>query len=811
MPPASSSAKPPIIRRIPQVQRGIFRNWAWDDGGNPFRRITLIYGTNGSGKSTLARLLADAAHQNLSSDDNLTVELGTFQAIRTDGDRKSEPVAFEADDARPVSAHAADDPLWRRLRVFNGDYVRANLEFDASRSRKPIIRLGQERIEVARRLEELDVELKKLDAQIKQDADNRDSNDRSLTTLHQRQGVEIKNAIAGHLHRAPWSTYNRASVRATLTEVRSATPPQATPEDHRILATKTALRPLSVPEPFSVNLAHLVERAHALCTEVPSMTVIERLRDHPSLAQWARQGLQLHTDEDSCAFCDGPLDNERRAALQGHFSDAYERLRSQLSAIDSAVAGYLTAETDAQAHLLSPDSAYSDVRADVEAWNDREKERLALLRSGLETVAAAVTQKLQQLDVIVQVPANIPDPGSSDAAGLQRIIQEHRTAIDDHDARREKAATRIAQSMVLAIDQSSRDLEDAIAEAETELAAAEEQRTAARAEREALVAAQSNAYDAAEDMTRDLADILGRKELEFAVSDDASGYAIRRADGSPAVNLSEGERTAIALVFFLAEVHRNSTSDHDTKDLIVVIDDPVSSLDSAIMLSASAFLWSRLVRERHVAQVIVMTHRFDFLRLWAERMQTKNQREKSQILDLRARPTITAAGTMRTPIFTAWPNDHRVSARLRSEYHYLFWCLIQAHSDCANVVADQLRDAEASWVAPNLARKLLERFIAFRAPKYMGNFTDGIKHLVEDQTELPRERADHVTKYLHSRSHAGGIPDESDLEPDLAYRYLDAALELLVAVDRQHVQATCAALDIDDVSVAFAPEEQVAA
>ncbi|QQD77190.1 AAA family ATPase [Curtobacterium sp. YC1] len=47
--------------------------------------------------------------------------------------------------------------------------------------------------------------------------------------------------------------------------------------------------------------------------------------------------------------------------------------------------------------------------------------------------------------------------------------------------------------------------------------------------------------------------LLGRSELAFTPSDDGKHYKIERS-GLPATNLSEGERTAIALLHFLASI-----------------------------------------------------------------------------------------------------------------------------------------------------------------------------------------------------------------------------------------------------------------
>lgn len=69
-------------------------------------------------------------------------------------------------------------------------------------------------------------------------------------------------------------------------------------------------------------------------------------------------------------------------------------------------------------------------------------------------------------------------------------------------------------------------------------------------------------------------------------------YEVRRPDGSIADNLSEGEKNFIAFLYFYHLVHGSNSADGDSREKIVVIDDPVSSMDSG-----SLFIVCTLVRQ----------------------------------------------------------------------------------------------------------------------------------------------------------------------------------------------------------------------
>ncbi len=82
----------------------------------------------------------------------------------------------------------------------------------------------------------------------------------------------------------------------------------------------------------------------------------------------------------------------------------------------------------------------------------------------------------------------------------------------------------------------------------------------------------------AEDINKDLEDYLGHSEIRFATKDSETGYTIMRGD-KPAAALSEGEKTAIALLHFLKTLEDQNFK---LSDGIVVIDDPVCSMDDTL-------------------------------------------------------------------------------------------------------------------------------------------------------------------------------------------------------------------------------------
>ena len=108
---------------------------------------------------------------------------------------------------------------------------------------------------------------------------------------------------------------------------------------------------------------------------------------------------------------------------------------------------------------------------------------------------------------------------------------------------------------------------------------------------------------------------FGFKGFKIEKKDEIS-YRLVRADGSEVKEtLSEGEHRFITFLYFYQLVNGTLNRENVNKDKILVIDDPISSLDSNIL-----FIVSYLVRELiknclndgNVKQIFVLTHNIYF-------------------------------------------------------------------------------------------------------------------------------------------------------------------------------------------------------
>src|ERR1022692_3432876 len=162
----------------------------------------------------------------------------------------------------------------------------------------------------------------------------------------------------------------------------------------------------------------------------------------------------------------------------------------------------------------------------------------------------------------------------------------------------------------------------------------------------------------------------GHKELKIAASED--GHHFRRNGKPMEGSLSEGEKTAIALCYFLATV---AAEGRKLKDLIVAVDDPISSLDTKALNYAFSIIKGAL---SDAAQLIMMTHNLHFMneaKKWLKKKTEKEVGKDKATATLLFLDAVQEAGTeTRSSSIRIMPALIR---EYESEYHYLFHMVLE--------------------------------------------------------------------------------------------------------------------------------------
>lgn len=98
---------------------------------------------------------------------------------------------------------------------------------------------------------------------------------------------------------------------------------------------------------------------------------------------------------------------------------------------------------------------------------------------------------------------------------------------------------------------------------------------------------------------------------------DQSSYQIVRQDGADASNtLSEGEETLISFLYYIHLLDGSTDANRIRRDVIAVIDDPISSLDNGILSFVAREIKNLIFRSgdynENIKQIIILTHNINF-------------------------------------------------------------------------------------------------------------------------------------------------------------------------------------------------------
>ena len=742
------------INRISRLRGyGVFRNFTWPSELVEFGRFNLIYGWNGSGKTTLSRLFRDL---------ELRRRPGMGEAV----------IRIDGSDVRDEDFLHSD----HQVRVFNQGFIHENV-FPVERGdMPPILVLGAENVERQKKVDSL-----------KERRDNARSDVKSARTREQNALREFDQfctdrarVIKDTLRSSGQNQYNNYNKAHFESEARRMirTGDSST---HRL---EEADRQTLLGQRVATPKAKVAELAYALpdfnvisdsLSEILAKTVvsaaIEALKVDPALADWTRQGLKLHRDRNSerCQFCEQPLPSGRLAALERHFSAQYEQfikdIDNEIESIEALDVFSTELSRPAKAALydhLVP--KYESAEADL-------ANALALAKGFLGAVVEALEDKKRQVFEHVNLNLETPQVDAGAVDRLNAVVRLHNQACDDFDARVKTARTRLANDMIaVALDEFVRRRDSA----DRAKANVQQNRQEVLSLDDEIAKLESEIVEhhrPAEELNEDLRKYLGHRELCLEIKE--TGYTMTR-DGVPAQSLSEGESTAFALLYFLKSLQDRR---FELENGVIVLDDPVSSLDSNSLFLAFGFIQERT---EDSGQLFVLTHNFSFFRQvrnWFHHL--KGQRKK----DVTQRPArffmldSMLEGNQRSSVI------RRLDPLLEeyeSEYQYLFARVHRASSVSGS------QDLEQNYVLPNIARRMLEAFLAFRRPQTSGDLRKTLKEVPFDESKKLR-----ILRFLHTHSHniGVGVPEHDLTALAEGPSVLENLLEMIESLDSEHYSA----------------------
>jgi wobble nucleotide-excising tRNase len=765
-----------------------FQNWTDESRAVPLERVNLIYGTNGSGKSTLANLFRECA--------------------RAGSELPAQPIGIEFDatvDGTATVVTESSPDFWERTRVFNSAYVRDNLRFDdegGPRS-ESVLTLGEANVDTEEKLRDAEERKRELVPLAQEARSKANGLDRALSerlTTVAGQVVEDLRSSPVSTYRAT-NTYTRANVRALLTSDLSVFD-NASRDVAADRATATspamdAFTSLSRAQPLSGDEVRLA--SEALLSRSVTSVAIERLQGRSREARWVQEGVDLHDHELQCLFCGGAITAARRAELSAHFDRSLTDLQREIAELVSQLEQSCTAAKQMADSAPRDGDLYPDLAGELRAARSALRDQTDRYQSALHDVITSLKSKAANPFATVAAESSMINAPSMD--DIAAVVAKHEKKRNAHTSEAQAAARRVELARVKVL---ADEFDERSGEARTQKELADQLEGELRSLTEQIIALSNVDADPvpkAAELTDDVARLLGRADLRFQPTQDGKHYTIERS-GLPATHLSEGERTAIALLHFLASVQRDAVAGDEP---IVVIDDPVSSMDEGILFGVSSFLWSALVENDYASQVVLLTHNFELFRQWVLQLEVAGRHVSGgfTIHEIRMRfRSRGSAAPRRLPQLDPWTTDRLQSRRLRSLYHFLFARVANAVLEATPEIGLAAR-MDLLALAPNAARKMIEAFLSFRYPQHIGNFHAGMKAAISELDE-PAVRT-HVERYLHAYSHNEEGNVSAMIDPSEATVVLRSLFLLMRANDPKHVAAMCESLEIEEQALFALP------
>ena len=154
----------------------------------------------------------------------------------------------------------------------------------------------------------------------------------------------------------------------------------------------------------------------------------------------------------------------------------------------------------------------------------------------------------------------------------------------------------------------------------------------------------------------------------------------------------------------------------------------------------------------------------------------------------------------RSPLLAKWPPSDQARKMIRSTYHHAFIALVDArmHLQADDSVENRLN---AQLLFPNVIRRVLETFLAFKHPEWVGNLNSAMRKSADllrasgyqGDADALRLR---LTRYAHAYSHSESPATDITVSPDEVGSAISSVFEFMNCLDQAHFAGLCEVVEI---------------
>lgn len=722
-----------LIRRIKSIKDfGIYKDFKWGGDTPEFQNRNIIYGWNYSGKTTLSRFISRLSGHFTTEDES--------------------KIEYEVEICEtPDKTRICKSPIENlNVFVFNNEYVERNLHFsnlDNPKITGISFDIGEVSVEKREKLNDLSIQIRETKQWFKNNhnhIDNFDALDKVFT-------VEAK-AIKNNIFESQIE-FTRSHLKKIISQLVTSELEKYIISDAEQL-TKVRSNALArqsmtlIDETFlSLDLCELVADVNKLlsfCPEKIDDNYI--LSEYTELYQWGEFGLDYYKRNPQikiCAFCGNPISSARLNELNRFYSNEAAKLRSQILSLINRIDALIESLKTHVSRIINSNDIIESERPTFETNKSQCLELIIKLSSFLNTLISKLREKenehLFEGMECVESPEELSREYSESTKALLATIHSHNEVVLNFEKVKNDSIDRLKKHCVAQILKSRE---------YTKLLKLKDRQEREILSKHKTLESLQNEFDHIQSEIKSLSKgrealndfihkFLGRKDLEIQTTED-DFFVLRRGE-QYAMQLSEGEKTAIAFSYFMVSLESLKT-DGVLKESIVFIDDPISSLDANHIAQVSSLINSFFFYKdatgricEHFAQLFIATHNFEFFSFIRDANNIKRQPKKDKSgsrceIFLLKRIAESKVCIQRLP---------KTFSNYNSEYLYLFSEIYAYYNEGCK--------EEKAYMLPNIIRRFLEIYTRIKLPGNHDEVDNRIKIIMgENVNEL---------KILHYFSH----------------------------------------------------------
>jgi wobble nucleotide-excising tRNase len=364
-----------------------------------------------------------------------------------------------------------------------------------------------------------------------------------------------------------------------------------------------------------------IENDEILNTEIVGKenVTISELINKLGNSDWVKSGKHfLNKSGDSCPFCQQQIDSSDLSSLiEEYFDDTYIREIEKLDSLEDA----LSREIDSFKQYHKQIKEISNLPIDRDDFDDKFK----LIIKIWEKNILILEEKKAKPSTIVKL-----EDSSKAVSEMQLLIEkcieniiQHNLTVDNYDSEKSNLISQVWRFTVEELkqefaknDKLRQDIDKAIQGMEKQMGQKQEKLGKLGVENEELELKINSLKPTISEINKTLKD-FGYHGFQIQESQKSGYYSIVRSDNSDArKSLSEGEKTFISFLYFYYRVNGLLQGENIGKNKVIVIDDPISSLDNNIIFVVSSMI-KKLIKEIEntdtaYSQIFVFTHNIFF-------------------------------------------------------------------------------------------------------------------------------------------------------------------------------------------------------